>query len=509
MPSIVGVSQLIGQKGPKGDPGEPGAAGPMGPGLRVLGNLPTAADLPASSDAPGDSYLIEDTTETHTWNGSSWVNMGSIVGPQGPEGPVGPRGAKGDPGDQGAQGPIGLTGPAGLQGPEGPEGPSASGTREGETTGQAVAGLALDDGAGGAVETWLGTTASGGPTDYAITKLEEAGIGSGGSASPQIGSLLYSPDEAQHPTVSKPRTTPILDVADMTAPSSMWPWLVDMRPSGGSGVKLLYSTDHDTGDGGIYVANATSPLGTFTDIGRVYFDTTAGSQTETPSAVWVPEADTYYMYYHNSGAPTGANQTTILATTDDFATFTRVGYITTDHTSTHTPEAHTGYFRPFRVAGAWFAWSSARGGYSNFDAMWHSRDGISWRWEPEPLGTESPLLDHLAGYGPSWRIHWHMCSQIMWRGQPWLIGVARSRYALWIGDNATMQARLITAPLADDLCSLAARPIDITPAIDQAWEGDYFNGIGNVINYDGHLYTPYSTRNTTGAYRSWGLLEVH
>jgi hypothetical protein len=97
MPSIVGVSQLIGQKGQKGDPGGTGPQGPMGPGLRVLGSVLLEADLPASADAAGDSYLVEATDETHTWNGSAWVNLGSITGPEGPAGPAGPRGIKGDP----------------------------------------------------------------------------------------------------------------------------------------------------------------------------------------------------------------------------------------------------------------------------------------------------------------------------------------------------------------------------------------------------------------------------
>ena len=54
----------------------------------------------------------------------------------------------------------------------------------GETTGQAVAGVTLQHPTDPSkqVETWLGTTADGGPSDYAIDKLNEAGVGSGGGA---------------------------------------------------------------------------------------------------------------------------------------------------------------------------------------------------------------------------------------------------------------------------------------------------------------------------------------
>ncbi|MCI5059214.1 MAG: hypothetical protein MRY83_24085, partial [Flavobacteriales bacterium] len=63
------------------------------------------------------------------WDGSKWVELAGMPGPQGPQGLPGPpgipgpAGVQGPPGPQGQMGLTGPVGPTGLQGPAGPQGP--------------------------------------------------------------------------------------------------------------------------------------------------------------------------------------------------------------------------------------------------------------------------------------------------------------------------------------------------------------------------------------------------
>lgn len=114
-------------------------------GIRVLGQLASADDLPESADEFGDAYAVGDEppyeiyiwtriTETEDPEEGEWFNIGlfPVPGPQGPAGqdgqdgatgPRGPQGATGPQGIQGIQGPQGLQGPQGEQGIQGPQGP--------------------------------------------------------------------------------------------------------------------------------------------------------------------------------------------------------------------------------------------------------------------------------------------------------------------------------------------------------------------------------------------------
>ena len=79
-------------KGLKGDKGEPGDDGQDGTSIIIKGTVPTEADLPSGA-AQGDTYIAEDTKEGYVWDGTKWVNIGSL------EGPEGEKGDKGDKGD--------------------------------------------------------------------------------------------------------------------------------------------------------------------------------------------------------------------------------------------------------------------------------------------------------------------------------------------------------------------------------------------------------------------------
>jgi hypothetical protein len=112
-----GPQGIPGPTGPDGPPGSAGAQGPSGPqgvpgtGINLLGSLPTPSDLPPTGNDAGDAYLIAGSI--WVWDGTEWIDAGSIQGPTGPQGPIGVQGA---PGTQGIQGPQGLTGATGPQG---------------------------------------------------------------------------------------------------------------------------------------------------------------------------------------------------------------------------------------------------------------------------------------------------------------------------------------------------------------------------------------------------------
>lgn len=105
-------------------------------GIKVVGQVDEATDLPDPSEYEGDygdAYVVGTEQPysyyifTRAFEGQeepTWFDLGEFpkAGPQGPEGPEGPKGDKGDKGDTGAQGPQGIQGLQGIQGPQGPQG---------------------------------------------------------------------------------------------------------------------------------------------------------------------------------------------------------------------------------------------------------------------------------------------------------------------------------------------------------------------------------------------------
>ena len=120
----AGATGATGAQGPAGAIGPAGPTGPQGVSVRILGSVPTSADLPTSGNTQGDGWITDDTGDLWMWNGTTWTDVGKIVGPQGAQGVQGPIGATGPAGAAGAQGPQGLQGQTGAAGPQGPIGPA-------------------------------------------------------------------------------------------------------------------------------------------------------------------------------------------------------------------------------------------------------------------------------------------------------------------------------------------------------------------------------------------------
>lgn len=89
---VVGPQGSVGPQGPqgiqgiKGDTGATGPAGQDGTSVRILGTVTDVVSLPATGNEPGDGYILSTNGHLYVWSGSSWIDAGSIQGPQGEAG---------------------------------------------------------------------------------------------------------------------------------------------------------------------------------------------------------------------------------------------------------------------------------------------------------------------------------------------------------------------------------------------------------------------------------------
>lgn len=99
-----GPTGPTGLQGPTGPQGDVGPTGPQGTDIHFAGSVATVGNLPATGNSINDAYIVDSDGNLYVWNGTSFDDVGQIVGPQGPSGPTG---------DTGPQGDIGPTGPSG------------------------------------------------------------------------------------------------------------------------------------------------------------------------------------------------------------------------------------------------------------------------------------------------------------------------------------------------------------------------------------------------------------
>lgn len=148
------LTSIKGDKGDIGPTGPQGAPGVNANGFDYRGDLPSTSNLPQpNSENVSQAYSINGNL--YVSNGTAWVNMGNIVGPQGPQGEAGKDGLDGTDGDEGKsayqswldagnegtevdfiaslkgpkgdKGDQGERGPQGELGPQGPVGATGSG----------------------------------------------------------------------------------------------------------------------------------------------------------------------------------------------------------------------------------------------------------------------------------------------------------------------------------------------------------------------------------------------
>ena len=104
-----GPAGMQGVAGPEGAQGQQGIQGAPGLGITFKGHVATVADLPADA-AQGDAYIVQADDSFRVWDATSstWVDGGSIQGPQGIAGPQGQQGLQGVEGPSGPQGSRGT-----------------------------------------------------------------------------------------------------------------------------------------------------------------------------------------------------------------------------------------------------------------------------------------------------------------------------------------------------------------------------------------------------------------
>lgn len=460
------------------------------PVFTFLGQSTDTSGRPATA-SDGELWVVgtgEDATN-YVWHGGAWRNFGPVGGP------------KGDKGDTGAQGPRGVgtaevyvqtTEPTPLGdgaiwiNPEGdPDDPGAGGS--------------------GAVDSVNGQTGDVVLTAADVDALPDTTVIPDGL--PTVLSTAWG-DQREYPRLVKPLAAPILTYGMQSATSVYVPSLVDRRPMGGSGVSLIYSTDHG-GAGGIYGLHADSPLGTWTDDGLLYVDGIEGTQTETPAVIWNEKTSLYHVYYHQRGDGTPGsepwtglgNQSTFLATTPDLVTFTRVGRVLDVIAQTEAGDGHTGYFRPLRVGDTWYGFSLYGGHDQPRWGQWQSTDGLTWHQHPHRLGHHTPQITHIDDVTTTNRLTIG-ANVLQWRGRWWQFSIAS------FGSGGGIRPGVVLAsPLSDDLREFAGRPVELALA-SQAWEGPGINQLGAPIAWDGHVYLTYRAGDDASANVGIGLLEV-
>lgn len=122
--TVTLVEGVLNLSGPQGPQGPQGAQGSPGTGVTLKGTKANQAAIEATVGMVfGDAWIAADTGHLWFYDDSTWIDIGTIVGPQGPTGPQGAAGPQGPTGATGATGPAGATGPQGPTGPTGATGP--------------------------------------------------------------------------------------------------------------------------------------------------------------------------------------------------------------------------------------------------------------------------------------------------------------------------------------------------------------------------------------------------
>jgi len=146
---IDGTSGTSGITGVDGTSGTSGVDGAPGMGITFKGAIATSASLPTSGQQIGDAYLSDDTDVLYIWDGSQWVDGGSIQGPAGASGTSGSSGVNGADGTSGINGIDGTSGTSGSSGVNGEAGAAGTSGTSGIAGAQGAQGAQGADGSSG------------------------------------------------------------------------------------------------------------------------------------------------------------------------------------------------------------------------------------------------------------------------------------------------------------------------------------------------------------------------
>jgi hypothetical protein len=115
---FVDGGTILGPTGNTGSTGFTGPIGPVGTGIQFKGTVNNISDLALILlPSPGDAYIVLANSHIYLYNGSQFIDGGSILGPTGntgSTGSTGPTGIRGFTGYTGLTGYTGSTGPIGT-----------------------------------------------------------------------------------------------------------------------------------------------------------------------------------------------------------------------------------------------------------------------------------------------------------------------------------------------------------------------------------------------------------
>lgn len=163
-----------------------------------------------------------------------------------------------------------------------------------------------------------------------------------------------------------------------------------------------YSSDHAEHGGGIWLATAPSPTGPWTTYvgsgadGRIYIDTFAGDQTETPVVRYDANSNRLLMMYQQRSIPGETGQKSVMAESPDGITWDRLGVASTadknDKMWVH--DGYSCFFKdPLGVVPGWPAfWRQSGGGGGSRWGVAHSDDGV--HFTPDHVPLRMPALYH-------------------------------------------------------------------------------------------------------------------
>jgi hypothetical protein len=145
----TGYTGATGATGYTGSTGATGVQGASGTGLQIAGS--TGVSPPTGATGIGTGIITTDTGHLWVYNGSSWVDVGNVTGPQGASGATGTQGASG----VGATGAVGASGVSDVPGATGPSGATGA---QGASGISGASGYVGSDGATGPAGTGLDVT---------------------------------------------------------------------------------------------------------------------------------------------------------------------------------------------------------------------------------------------------------------------------------------------------------------------------------------------------------------
>lgn len=301
--------------------------------------------------------------------------------------------------------------------------------------------------------------------------------------------------------------TYLFTASDTAAATVYWPWVIrtDQIASPLGRYYMYFSTDHDAGSGGIYLAYSNSLMGPWTQYGLVYQDlasTASGQgQTETPSVIWDPYVSKFRMFYQNYGAKYGSGnsltalgqQSTLSATSTDGKTWTKDPNFILDMPSTTAVhgDGHTGYFLPFATRRGLFGYSLGGGTSGSDFILWKCR-GADWESDWKPLGYATHMTSTLS---TTRVIAWNHSFVVESSGVEYLV----ARFTTGNGGAAANDDRIVVAPISADYRSLMATPTIIWSG-DQVWEGVNLRTLTPFVE-NGFLYIFYDVNGKIGVFR--------